>query len=59
MDNVLIVIVLIVIGIIYIQNNPQAKEKPLYRRLHTFISRCGAAFSELMSDKSVDTAGAV
>jgi hypothetical protein len=59
MDNVLIVIVLIVVGIIYIQNNPQAKEKPLYKRLYTFVDRCGSAFSELMSDKSVDSARTV
>lgn len=50
MDNILLLCILVVLAIIYFQNNPEAKEKPIYKKTSIFVEKCSTALKELISD---------
>lgn len=50
MDDALVIVILVIIAYLYFQHNPEITEKPIFKKISTFVSKCTTAFKEFISE---------
>lgn len=50
MEDSLVIVILLIVAYIYFQHNPDAIDKPIFKKISIFTGKCTTAFKEFVSE---------